>query len=304
MHANDTAGKSWADWLSDLALRLVIRALLALPYRWRVPAMGWVARRVIAPITGYDRRSAANLHMILGDMPAARRDRIIAGVGDNMGRTFIENYSTRPFLKRMARTPLDGPGVVALEQARASGQPVILVSGHFGNYEAPRAALVARGYNVGGLYRAAHNKFFNRHYARTMHAFGGPVFEQGRKGTAGFVRHLKSGGLLVLLFDQHVIGGASLPFMGVPAATATSAAQLALRYGALLVPFYGIRAANGIDFKVEFEAPITHTDPETMTLALNASLEARIRTNPQQWLWSHRRWRTPGRRSPATTQAK
>jgi len=300
MDANDTPGNSWAgntwrDWLSDLALRVVIRALLLMPYRWRVPAMGWVARRVIWPISGYTRRSDENLKMIFPDMPAARRAGIVAGAADNMGRTFIENYSTRRFLRRMANAQLNGPGAAALEKARASGQPVVLVSGHFGNYEAPRAALVARGYNVGGLYRAAHNKFFNRHYSRTMLAYGGPVFEQGRKGTAGFVRHLKSGGLLVLLFDQHVIGGVSLPFMGVPAASATSAAQLALRYGALLVPFYGIRAANGLDFTVEFEAPIAHSDADTMTRALNASLEVRIKTNPEQWLWSHRRWRTPGR---------
>ncbi len=135
------------------------------------------------------------------------------------------------------------------------------------------------------------NKYFNAHYAQTMLAYGGPIFEQGQRGTAGFVRHLKGGGLLVLLFDQNVVRGKRLPFLGRPAATATSAAQLALRYNALLIPFYGTRRENGLDFDIEFEAPIPHSDPETMTIAMNTSLEAHIQEKPEQWFWIHRRWK-------------
>ncbi len=283
------------DWSSNLVLRAIIGTMLLLPYRIRVPAMGWVVRNILAPVAGYNKRSAENLEFIYPDMPTERRRKIVAGVADNMGRTFIENYSTKNFIARIARTEPVGAGLDAIEKARKSGQPIILVSGHFGNYEAPRAALVARGYNVGGLYRAARNKYFNAHYAQTMLAFGGPIFEQGQRGTSGFVRHLKQGGLLVLLFDQNVIRGESLPFLGRPAATATSAAQLALRYNALLIPFYGTRRENGLDFDIEFEAPIPHSDPKTMTMAMNSSLEARIQKNPGQWFWIHRRWKV-GRR--------
>ena len=279
------------DWLSNLALRAIIGAMLLLPYWVRVPSMGWIVRKILAPIAGYNKRSAENLEFIYPDMPTQRRRDIVAGVADNMGRTFIENYSTKKFMARVARTEPYGPGLDAMEVARKNGQAVILVSGHFGNYEAPRAALVARGYNVGGLYRAARNKYFNAHYAQTMLAYGGPIFEQGQRGTAGFVRHLKRGGLLVLLFDQNVVRGKKLPFLGRPAATATSAAQLALRYNALLIPFYGTRRENGLDFDIEFEAPIPHSDPETMTIAMNTSLEAHIQEKPEQWFWIHRRWK-------------
>lgn len=291
MSQNNNTGHWFVDWSSDLILRAIIRILLLLPYRLRVPLMGWVVRKVLAPIAGYNRRSDQNLHYIFPDMPGSRRAEIAAGVGDNMGRTFIENYSTKKFLARISSTPVSGAGYDAIVNARKSGQPVILASGHFGNYEAARAALVARGFDVGGLYRPASNRFFNKHYAQTMLAYGGPVFEQGRKGTSGFVRHLKKGGLLVLLFDQHVSRGAHLSFMGKPAATALSAAQLALRYDALLVPFFATRRANGLDFDIEFESPIAHSDAKSMTCALNARLEARIHKTPEQWLWIHRRWK-------------
>ena len=191
----------------------------------------------------------------------------------------------------MAKNTPTGAGVSALEQAAATGRAVILVTGHYGNYEATRACLVARGYDIGGLYRDMKNPYFNAHYVKTMEAFGGPVFAQGRRGTAGFVRHLKQGGQLVLLFDQHVFGAPQLDFLGEPANTALSAAELALRYDALLIPFYGIRQADGLSFETVLEAPIPHTDALTMTQLLNDSLAARIIADPEQWFWVHRRWR-------------
>ncbi|HBR39360.1 MAG TPA: lauroyl acyltransferase, partial [Sulfitobacter pontiacus] len=128
-------------------------------------------------------------------------------------------------------------------------------------------------------------------YVQTMEAFGGPVFPQGRRGTAGFVRHLKEGGQLVLLFDQHVFGAPALDFLGQPANTALSAAELALRYDALLIPFYGIRQADGVSFDTVLEAPVPHSDAVAMTQALNDSLTARVNADPEQWFWVHRRWR-------------
>ena len=224
-------------------------------------------------------------------MPQERRAEIASKCLNNVGRSFIENYSARDFPKRMAKNTPTGAGVAALEKAAEQGKPVILVTGHYGNYEAMRACLVARGYDIGGLYRNMKNPYFNAHYVQTMEAFGGPVFPQGRRGTAGFVRHLKDGGQLVLLFDQHVFGAPALDFLGQPANTALSAAELALRYDALLIPFYGIRQADGVSFDTVLEAPVPHSDAVTMTQALNDSLTARVKADPEQWFWVHRRWR-------------
>ena len=284
-------GQIMADFAANAVVRLLIWLALALPYAWRVPFVGWVTNRLIAPLAGYKARARANLAMILPDLSRSERRRIADQTCDNAGRTLIENYSTAAFMARMARIPITGPGFAALEAARRTGRPAILVSGHFGYYEAARAALVARGYQIGGLYRPMRNSFFNEHYVRTMQAFGGPVFAQGARGTAGFVRHLKAGGQLVLLFDQNVVYGQVLDFLGHPAATATSAAELALRYDALLIPFYATRQSDGLSFLIELEAPVDPGDPVAMTQALNDSLAARVRANPSQWFWIHRRWK-------------
>lgn len=286
-----TEDQKRTDWAVNLGLRALIWLALILPYGWRVPLMGWLSRRIVAPLAGYRRRALAHLAMIFPDLPEAERIRIADECCDNAGRTLIENYSTRGFLNRLRRAPVGGEGLAALQAAQAAGRPVVLVSGHFGNYEAARAALVGRGYQIGGLYRPMANAYFNAHYVRTMEAFGGPVFPQGRQGTAGFVRHLKAGGLLVLLFDQHVVGADRLPFMGQQVRTATSAAELALRYGADLIPFYATRRPDGLDFDIELEAPVPHSDPVTMTIQMNQSLEARVRAHPGQWFWIHRRWK-------------
>ena len=85
--------------------------------------------------------------------------------------------------------------------------------------------------------------------------------------------------------------GESLSFMGKPARTALSAAELALKYDALLVPVYGIRQPNGLDFKILVEPPIAHTTASEMTQALNDSLERLVRQHMDQWMWVHRRWK-------------
>ncbi|MFK7835455.1 MAG: lysophospholipid acyltransferase family protein [Sulfitobacter sp.] len=279
------------DYFTNALIVGVIRLALLLPYTTRVRGVGWLVQRVIGPLAGYRRRALRSLEMIWPDLPLAQREAIASKCLNNVGRTFIENYSARDFPARMAHNIPQGPGAAALEDAVAQNRPVVLVTGHFGNYEATRAALVAKGYDIGGLYRDMKNPYFNAHYVKTMEAFGGPVFPQGRKGTAGFVRHLKGGGQLVLLFDQHVYFAPVLDFLGKPARTAVSAAELALRYDALLIPFYGIRQADGLSFETVLEAPVPHSDPATMTQALNDSLAARVKEAPEQWFWVHRRWR-------------
>ncbi|UWR21314.1 lysophospholipid acyltransferase family protein [Sulfitobacter sp. S190] len=278
-------------YLTNAVIVGLIKGALLLPYATRVRAMGWIVQHAVGPLAGYRKRALDNLAMIRPDLPLARRQQIAQRCLNNVGRTFIENYSADDFPDRMAKNTPGGPGMAVLEKAASDGRAVVLATGHFGNYEATRAALVARGFNIGGLYRNMKNPYFNAHYVKTMEAFGGPVFPQGRKGTAGFVRHLKDGGQLVLLFDQHVFRAPTFDFLGQPAHTALSAAELALRYDAPLIPFYGIRQADGLSFETVLEAPIPPSDAETMTQALSDSLAARVNDDPEQWFWVHRRWR-------------
>ncbi len=287
-----TPARKAADWIADRLIRSVLWLLLQLPYDRRVPLAGWLMSRIVAPLIGYPRRVRDNLALIFPDLPEDRIREITRAVPDNLGRTLIEIYSGAEFAERAMRAPIAGPGLAAIEAAVKAGRPVILVTGHIGNYDAARAALNARGFGIGGLYKPMTNRFFNTHYVRAIERIGKPMFPRGRAGLTDMIRYLRGGGTLGIVLDQHVWDGVPLEFMGRPAMTSLSAAELALRYNALLVPSYGLRAPNGVDFNLVLEAPIPPDTPEVMTLALNRSLEAQVHAHVEQWLWTHRRWKS------------
>ncbi len=288
---NDSQAFRLDYWLWDRALRIILWLLLRLPYRWRVPMFGWISSRIVAPIAGYDRRVRENLAQILPDLPPQEVRRIERAVPDNVGRTMIEMYSGPEFIARAATHAPTGAGLQALQAASDAGRPIIIVTGHFGNYNAARAALIARGHVIGGLYRPLDNPWFNEHYVAAMEGIGKPMFARGRRGMGEMVKFLRGGGKLGLLIDQRMQQGAKLSFFGHEALTALSAAELALKYDALLLPVYAIRQKNGLDFDILVEAPIPPGTPEAMTQALNDSLEALVRQHPEQWFWIHRRWK-------------
>jgi KDO2-lipid IV(A) lauroyltransferase len=281
------------QWLTDRILRGLIASALLLPYKVRVPLFGKLTRGVIAPVAGYTRRSRANLAMIWPKIAPAKRRAIAGKVSENFGRVVIENYAPAEFAARAQDFEISGPGWHALQDAVANKRLVLVVSAHFGNYEAIRASMRARGISFGAMYRPMTNGYFNPHYVEKLEAVAGPMFTQGRRGVAGFLRQLSSGTPMILLNDLYIKHGVLLPFLGKPARTALSAAEMALRYNALLLPAYGIRRdGDRFSYRVVVEAPITPSDAETMTRALNASLEAQIEQNPEQWFWIHRRWKT------------
>ena len=290
------------DRAVDLAVRCMLGSALALPYRWRVPVMGWLAAHVFAPLAGWRSRIAANLDHVTPDMPADERRRLGRAVPDNVGRTLVEIYSGHEFTCRVAGTPLEGPGAPILEKAHREGRPAVLVTGHFGNFDAGRSAMLAHGYRLGALYRPMKNRHFNRHYEAALAAIGEPIFPTGRHGLARLLRHLKTGGMVAILVDVYAEGGADLTFFGQTAPTALSAAELALRYQAPLFPAYAIRQANGLDFRIVVEAPVRASDPETMTQALNDSLESQVRAHMYQWFWIHRRWKPERQRARAAAR--
>lgn len=278
-------------WLQDRALRVLFWLMLRLPYRWRVPLAGWMVSRIVAPLAGYRHRIRENLALILPDLPKSEVERLVRAVPDNVGRTLIEIYSGAEFTAHAVSHPLTGDGVAALEAAHKEGRPVILVTGHFGNYDASRAALIARGYRVGALYNPMKNPWFNDHYVAAISKIGTPLFPRGKKGLGDMVRHLRSGGMLGLLMDQAMRHGAALTFFDQTAMTALSAAELALKYDALVIPTYAVRQPDGLSFKIIVEPPIPPGTPEAMTQELNDSLEAVVRQNIDQWFWIHRRWK-------------
>lgn len=280
------------DRLANGAFVAIMGLARLLPYSRRIPAMGWVFSHMIAPIAGWRRRIRDNLALARPDLSPAEVEALVRAVPDNAGRSVAEIYSADEFTDRIRTAdPLQGPGLAALEEALDSHRPVILACAHFGNYDAMRAALAARGWPVGALYRPMNNEAFNRHYVPAITAIAEPLFPRGRAGLAAMLRFLKGGGWLALGFDQFDREGAELRFFDLPTRTVLTPADLARRYDALLVPICGIRQPDGLSFKVNVGAPIAHGDSRAMMQALNDDLEMLVRRHMDQWFWVHRRWK-------------
>ncbi|MEM9901592.1 MAG: lysophospholipid acyltransferase family protein [Pseudomonadota bacterium] len=282
---------SFADRLQNIAVRGLIGAALALPFTWRVRAFGWLTARGIAPLTKLGPRIDENLSFIYPEMPVAARKRLGRLSADRTGRLMIELYSWRDLDRRMAHVTPTGPGWPVFLEATDAGRPILLMTGHFGNYLAARACLIRRGHAIGGFYRPMENRYFNRHYLAAMAATGGPVFPDTASGTKGLIRFLRRGGAAMLLNDLYIGSGVDLPFLGQPAMTSTSPAEIAARTNALMIPIWGVRRADGVSFTVELDAPLPLGDATEATRAYNAAVEARIRADPAQWFWMHRRWK-------------
>jgi len=272
--------------------RGIIWTARLLPYRMRVTAMGWVTRRILGPVAGWSKRSRSNLGYVWPELPADQVERITRGALDNAGRAIIETWSAEEFAQANAHAKLSGPGVGAFNAARAAGRPVLIVTGHFGNYNAIGVALRTEGHSVGALYRAMTNPVFNEAYVAAIGQFGDQLFATDRRGVTQMARHLKTGGIAAMNLDVHRASGCETLFLGKPVRTATTPAEWSLKYGALLLPVYTIRQADGLTFEVFVDTPITPSeDLQATTQALCDSLGRLVAETPDQWFWIHRRWK-------------
>jgi KDO2-lipid IV(A) lauroyltransferase len=182
------------------------------------------------------------------------------------------------------------------------------VTGHLGSFNAARLAMIAQGVDLGAFYRPMHNRWFNRRYVAAMAALSEPIFEQGRRGMRQMLAHLGRGDAVLILTDVRAQDGVPLDFLGNPALSPLTAAKLALKFEAPLVPVWGIRGETGLDFEILVEAPVQTADPVSMTQEVNDRLARQVRAHPDQWFWVHRRWQEgsapPQRAAPRDVTAR
>ncbi|MEL6408953.1 MAG: lysophospholipid acyltransferase family protein [Pseudomonadota bacterium] len=262
----------------------------ALPYHLRVPFIGWLTSRVVAPIAGYNRRITKNLALVCPELSQEEVREIRRTVADQAGRNIAELFSPE-FPEYSKKAPLVGPGVPKLFEAREEGRPVIFVTAHFGSFNAARVSVITNGIDLGVFYRPMSNGIFNPHYVEAMRSLSEPMFEQGRRGMIQMVKHIRAGGVLAILNDLKSADGVPLEFFGEPAMTSLVTAEMALKFDAVLLPVWGLRQKDGLHFETIIEEPIEHSDPVTMTREFNRRLEAAVRENMGQWFWVHRRWK-------------
>ena len=212
-------------------------------------------------------------------------------VGRNTALTLSELLMNDDYKRRKKLISANGDGFKVLKEAKANGQGAIIVSAHFGQWEAIRHHLADNNMETGALYRKNNNPFYERLFLKSIKYGGLPIIARGDKGNISMIRHLKKGGFLALLVDQDSHSGKPIKFLGQAARTTTGPAELALRYNLPLVPVFAVRQLNGRNIKLEYEEPIKHTDPIKMTNEINIRIGKRILKNPEQWYWLHNRWK-------------
>ena len=278
------------DRINNAAARTILGGALLLPYRVRVPLVGWLVANVVAPLAGWRKRIRANLALALPDLPPREVDHIVRTVPNNVGRTLIEIYSGEGFIERIRSAPVEGPGTAALEAAR--GKPLVLVTAHMGNYDAVRGKFARTGYPMGALFRPMDNPLFHAHYLKAISTIAEPVFPTDGRGIAGLVRHLKDGGTIGIVADVAARKAPVLKFFGQPAHTPLSAAEWAVKYDAPIIPVFGLRNDDGMSFRLFVAQPIPHGPPKEMMQRYNDVVEEIVREYPDQWFWIHNRWKT------------
>lgn len=296
-HKNSSIKVKKRSSFLDLSIYIFVRYLLGilsiLPYRTKISLGGLIYQKIISPLSGNRKRIIDNLRLIFPDLEKRKREELCSQVPNNIGRTLFELLSPNAFSNIAKSAKVSGPGFKILKDAQEQKKPVILVSGHFGNYDVVRVVLNTNQISVGALYKPMSNPYFNTFYERCIKQIAEPLFPRGRAGMGNMMRYLEDGNVVALLIDQYMSHGEPLKFLGHTAYTATSAAKLALKHDALLITFYVVRNDDGINFDLVFESPVKPSTPSEMTQVLNDRLEKQIRKNMGQWLWTHKRWKSP-----------
>ena len=168
---------------------------------------GLIYQKVISPLSGNRKRIIDNLELVFPNLEKEKREELCTKVPNNIGRTFFELLSPNEFSSVAKSAKISGPGFKALRDAQEQRKAVILVSGHFGNYDVVRVVLNANNISVGALYKPMSNPYFNTFYERCIKQIAEPLFPRGRAGMGNMVRYLSDGKVIALLIDQYMSHG-------------------------------------------------------------------------------------------------
>jgi KDO2-lipid IV(A) lauroyltransferase len=207
-----------------------------------------------------------------------------------IGESFIELMFNREFQSKWDIIKYNKKELASIIEAKKIGRPVMIISGHIGSWEAVRAVLKKHDLTSAALYQRNKNIFYEKLHYKAIKEGGEPILEVGTSGTRKMISLIRSGGIIALMIDQAVTEGTYFQFLGKPAKTSTSIAEISIKYNALIVPAYGIREVGG-NIRVSFDTAIKLDNVHSITDSMNKSLEKRIEINPTQWYWPHRRWK-------------
>ena len=284
-------------WLEGFAYDVIRLLLTPLPIDL-VSAMAGKMFQWIGPLTSKHHIARTGMQIAFPDLDEETRKKWLKESWNRIGRTFGEF----PFLHRIRiygkNSRVEVSGLERLLKLKQQGRGAVLISGHFANWELMAAVFSQAGIPVSVTYRAANNSYFDRRIRATREAYGIKMMvpKSGPKGAKELIVALRDGESVALLNDQKFNEGISVPFFDQPAMTAPGPTRLALQTGVPLIPMSIVRT-GGVHFKVTVHAPIKlqnsgdrPADIRNGVEKVTRFMEERIRENPTDWFWVHRRW--------------
>ena len=281
---------------------VVLRGLALLPYGWLV-RLGDALGTLLYGLAWPRRRIAqVNLALCFPHWSEAERRRIARAHFQAFTRSFLDRfilwYAPRERIVELCRLE----GLQHFLEPVNAGRPVIVLAPHFVGIDAGGIRLLLEHPRLASMYARQKSAVLNDAMTRGRSRFHGTMLLRN-EGLRPAVRWLRDGGAFYFLPDMDLGARDALfvPFFGVSAATVTSVARLARLTGAIVVPlvtrmtdrgYVGVFHPGWTDYPVD--------DLEAATRQMNAFIEARVLDMPEQYLWTHRRFKTrpPGEASP------
>ena len=219
---------------------------------------------------------------------------IINNMWGNYGRIFAEYMYIKKYRQNSLSNNINVVGQNILDEIKNSNEPVIFISGHFNNFELMAMHLEKSGIDLAAIYRPLNNKFLNPLMEKIRKNYiCKKQIKKGMSGTKEILKYFKKGTSIALMIDQRVSEGISCNFFNRKALTTTIPAQFVKKFNCKVVPIY-IERKNKNQFRLEILNPIKffkNENIEIITSNLNKILEEMIKRNPDQWIWTHDRWK-------------
>ena len=219
---------------------------------------------------------------------------LIKKMWKNYGRIFSDYVYIDQFRSKKLEKYIVVNGIEILEKIKNEGKPVVFISGHFNNFELMAMKIELSGIKLSAVYRPLNNIFLNRTMENLRKNY--ICKNQIKKGLGGvreIIKAFSQNISIALMIDQRVTEGEKSILFKKSTYTTTIPAQLIKKYKCPVVPIY-IRRSNDIFFDMSVEKPIyfsENDDVKSITLKLNNWLESKISINPDQWIWTHNKWK-------------
>ncbi len=233
-----------------------------------------------------------NLNIFRKKNSKFNQKKIIKNMWKNYGMTFIEYIFLDRFRKSSSHMLIKDQGI--LSKVFENKRPVIFISGHFANFELMSMEITKNNIPLATIYRPLNNFFLNpfMEYLRKKYICKNQI-KKGISGVRESIDYIKKNHSIALMIDQRVSEGEKINLFDEPALTTTLPAQLAIKYGIKIIPVFIERDSNS-NFIIEFQNkidPKDFKDKIELSKKLNEILERMIIKNPNQWIWTHNRWK-------------